>query len=67
MVDASSQRDLREASVYQPLVETGFCMLLQRLGSIRTFMLPKLYMKMLYCVGPGWRSGLADHLGSKVR
>ncbi|CAL1141028.1 unnamed protein product [Cladocopium goreaui] len=32
MVDASSQRDLREASVYQ------------------TFMLPKLYMKMLYCV-----------------
>ncbi|CAK9108169.1 40S ribosomal protein S26 [Durusdinium trenchii] len=31
MVDASSQRDLREASVYQ------------------TFMLPKLYMKMLYC------------------
>ncbi|CAJ1336746.1 unnamed protein product, partial [Effrenium voratum] len=34
MVDASSQRDLREASVYQ------------------TFMLPKLYMKMLYCPGP---------------
>merc|ERR1712023_171976 len=32
MVDASSQRDIREASVYQ------------------TFMLPKLYMKMLYCV-----------------
>ncbi|CAE7302916.1 rps2602, partial [Symbiodinium sp. CCMP2592] len=32
MVDASSQRDLREASVYS------------------SFMLPKLYMKMLYCV-----------------
>ncbi|CAK0794141.1 unnamed protein product [Prorocentrum cordatum] len=32
MVDASSQRDIRDASVYQ------------------TFMLPKLYMKMLYCV-----------------
>ena len=32
MVDASSQRDIREASVYQ------------------TFMLPKLHMKMLYCV-----------------
>ena len=32
MVDASSQRDIREASVYQ------------------TFMLPKLYMKMQYCV-----------------
>ena len=30
-VDASSQRDLREASVYS------------------SFMLPKLYMKMLYC------------------
>ncbi|CAE8666179.1 unnamed protein product [Polarella glacialis] len=32
IVDDSSQRDLREASVYA------------------TFMLPKLYMKMLYCV-----------------
>mmetsp|Transcript_89923 Transcript_89923/g.268268 ORF Transcript_89923/g.268268 Transcript_89923/m.268268 type:complete len:124 (-) Transcript_89923:185-556(-) len=32
MVDASSQRDIREASVYS------------------TFMLPKLYMKMEYCV-----------------
>merc|ERR1711971_663242 len=32
MVDASSQRDIREASVYT------------------TFMLPKLYLKMLYCV-----------------
>merc|ERR1711862_765632 len=32
MVDASSQRDIREASVYS------------------TFMLPKLYLKMLYCV-----------------
>ena len=32
MVDASSQRDIREASVYS------------------TFMLPKLYMKMIYCV-----------------
>merc|ERR1712194_893307 len=32
MVDASSQRDIREASVYA------------------TFMLPKLYMKMIYCV-----------------
>merc|ERR1719429_677382 len=32
MVDASSQRDIREASVYQQ------------------FMLPKLYLKMLYCV-----------------
>merc|ERR1719382_1896396 len=32
MVDASSQRDLREASAYT------------------TFVLPKLYMKMLYCV-----------------
>merc|ERR1712146_525957 len=32
IVDASSQRDLRDASVYQ------------------TFMLPKLYMKMQYCV-----------------
>mmetsp|Transcript_58957 Transcript_58957/g.140757 ORF Transcript_58957/g.140757 Transcript_58957/m.140757 type:complete len:114 (+) Transcript_58957:79-420(+) len=32
IVDASSQRDLREASVYQ------------------TFALPKLYMKMQYCV-----------------
>eukprot|EP00429_Kryptoperidinium_foliaceum_P041698 CAMPEP_0176102858 /NCGR_PEP_ID=MMETSP0120_2-20121206/51600_1 /TAXON_ID=160619 /ORGANISM="Kryptoperidinium foliaceum, Strain CCMP 1326" /LENGTH=62 /DNA_ID=CAMNT_0017436933 /DNA_START=91 /DNA_END=275 /DNA_ORIENTATION=- len=31
MVDASSQRDLRDASVYS------------------TFVLPKLYMKMLYC------------------
>ena len=31
MVDASSQRDLREASFYQ------------------SFLLPKLYMKMLYC------------------
>ena len=32
IADASSQRDLREASVYA------------------TFMLPKLYMKMQYCV-----------------
>jgi len=32
IVDASSQRDIREASVYQ------------------TFALPKLYLKMLYCV-----------------
>jgi small subunit ribosomal protein S26e len=32
MVDASSQRDLRDASVYS------------------TFMMPKIYMKMLYCV-----------------
>merc|ERR1740116_782836 len=32
MVDASSQRDIRDASVYP------------------TFMLPKLYMKMQYCV-----------------
>merc|ERR1712187_888317 len=32
MVDASSQRDIREASVYT------------------TFALPKLYLKMLYCV-----------------
>merc|ERR1711948_240205 len=32
IVDASSQRDIRDASVYQ------------------TFMLPKLYMKMQYCV-----------------
>mmetsp|Transcript_22028 Transcript_22028/g.51382 ORF Transcript_22028/g.51382 Transcript_22028/m.51382 type:complete len:129 (-) Transcript_22028:80-466(-) len=32
IVDASSQRDIREASVYS------------------TFMLPKLYMKMQYCV-----------------
>merc|ERR1712129_254378 len=32
MVDASSQRDIRDASVYQ------------------TFALPKLYMKMVYCV-----------------
>jgi histone H2A len=32
MVDASSQRDIREASVYS------------------TFQLPKLYLKMLYCV-----------------
>merc|ERR1712054_409660 len=32
MVDASSQRDIRDASVYQ------------------TFALPKLYLKMLYCV-----------------
>merc|ERR1712014_566099 len=32
IVDASSQRDLRDASVYQ------------------TFMLPKLYTKMQYCV-----------------
>ena len=32
MADASSQRDLRDASVYT------------------TFTLPKLYMKMLYCV-----------------
>ena len=38
-VDASSQRDLREASVYS------------------SFMLPKLYMKMLYCAGPS----LAPH------
>merc|ERR1711976_958012 len=32
MVDASSQRDMRDASVYS------------------TFSLPKLYMKMVYCV-----------------
>merc|ERR1711935_446200 len=32
IVDASSQRDIRDASVYQ------------------TFMLPKLYMKMQYCI-----------------
>eukprot|EP00929_Paragymnodinium_shiwhaense_P101305 TRINITY_DN642_c0_g1_i17.p1 TRINITY_DN642_c0_g1~~TRINITY_DN642_c0_g1_i17.p1 ORF type:complete len:112 (-),score=27.80 TRINITY_DN642_c0_g1_i17:108-443(-) len=32
MVDASSQRDIREASVYS------------------SFILPKLYMKMQYCV-----------------
>merc|ERR1711957_981482 len=32
MVDASSQRDIRDQSVYS------------------TFMLPKLYMKMIYCV-----------------
>ncbi|CAL1141031.1 unnamed protein product [Cladocopium goreaui] len=41
MVDASSQRDLREASVYQTFMLLGCGATME--------MLPKLYMKMLYC------------------
>mmetsp|Transcript_13080 Transcript_13080/g.17671 ORF Transcript_13080/g.17671 Transcript_13080/m.17671 type:complete len:127 (+) Transcript_13080:62-442(+) len=49
MVDASSQRDIREASVYS------------------TFMLPKLYMKMQYCVSCAIHGRIVRVRNKKIR
>mmetsp|Transcript_84926 Transcript_84926/g.189762 ORF Transcript_84926/g.189762 Transcript_84926/m.189762 type:complete len:125 (-) Transcript_84926:72-446(-) len=49
MVDASSQRDIREASVYS------------------TFMLPKLYMKMVYCVSCAIHGRIVRVRNKKIR
>ena len=49
MVDASSQRDIKEASVYS------------------TFMLPKLYMKMLYCVSCAIHGRIVRVRNKKIR
>merc|ERR1711976_967712 len=49
MVDASSQRDLRDASVYA------------------TFMLPKLYMKMVWCVSCAIHARIVRVRSRKIR
>ena len=49
MVDASSQRDIRDASVYQ------------------TFALPKLYMKMIYCVSCAIHGRVVRVRNKKIR
>eukprot|EP00747_Dinoflagellata_sp_TGD_P085703 gnl/TRDRNA2_/TRDRNA2_162980_c0_seq1.p1 gnl/TRDRNA2_/TRDRNA2_162980_c0~~gnl/TRDRNA2_/TRDRNA2_162980_c0_seq1.p1 ORF type:complete len:119 (+),score=25.09 gnl/TRDRNA2_/TRDRNA2_162980_c0_seq1:91-447(+) len=49
IVDASSQRDIRDASVYQ------------------TFALPKLYMKMQYCVSCAIHGRIVRVRNKKIR